>query len=307
MHNARLCRINNHHLEPKMDKPLTYSFSFDQTNDAMRQFILEEFAANGARHMVFTGYHLGATMSMPHLADVFSKELASVGLSFVDSHSIYGPYADLFQPVEPYRSRMLSMHEYSLKIAASLGIKTMVFHVGDRYEHTEMFSLDTLHSKLLESLERLLPVAEQNGIAMAIENTYYPSNSCGRLLDAVRHFDSPWLGICYDVGHANVLRSENRCKENPVLKYAFENVDEEPWEDSFLEKVLPYVICVHIHDNDGTRDAHLMPGDGTVDWNHIVPLLKQAPRLNSYQSEVINLREHVSIARVCREFPALFR
>ena len=141
---------------------------------------------------------------------------------------------------------------------------------------------------------------------MAIENTYYPSNSADRLLDAVRRFESPWLGVCFDVGHANVLRTENKGKGNPVLKYAFENVEEEPWEDSFLEKVHKYVICTHVHDNDGTRDGHLLPGDGTVDWKATIPLLKSAPRLESYQCESINLREHISISRMCREFPLLF-
>ncbi|MBQ7651041.1 MAG: sugar phosphate isomerase/epimerase, partial [Victivallales bacterium] len=288
-------------------KPLTYSFSFDQTTDAMRRFIMEEFASNGAKHLVLSGYMLGEIMAKPHQADVYSKELAAAGLSFMDSHSIYGPYADLFQPDGPIRERMLAMHEYSLRIAGDLGIGTMAFHVGDRYEHTEHCSLDALHDNLLRSIESLLPIAEKCGVAMAIENTYYPSNSCGRLLDAVRRFESPWLGVCFDVGHANVLRSENKGKNNPVLKYAFENVNEEPWEDSFLEKVHKYVICTHVHDNDGTRDGHVMPGDGTVDWKNVVPLLKSAPRLESYQCESINLREHISIARMCREFPLLFK
>ena len=288
-------------------KPLTYTFSFDQTTDAMRQFIMEEFAANGAKHLVFSGYMLGEIMTKPHMADVYSREMAAAGLSFMDSHSIYGPYADLFQPDGSIRDRMLAMHELSLNIAGDLGIKTMAFHVGDRYEHTENIPLEKLHDNLLRSLDRLLSTAEKCRVAIAIENTYYPSNSCDRLLDAVRRFDSPWLGICYDVGHANVLRSENKCKDNPVLKYAFENVSEEPWEDNFLEKVHKYVICTHVHDNDGTRDGHLMPGDGTVDWKATVPLLKSAPRLESFQCESINLREHISIARMCREFPELFK
>ena len=287
-------------------KPLTYTFSFDQTTDAMRQFIMEEFAANGAKHLVLTNYMVGEIMAKPHMADVYAKELSNAGLAFMDSHSIYGPYADLFQPDGALRNRMLAMHEHALNIAGGLGLKTMVIHVGDRYEHTECYSLDALHDNLLRSLEHLLPIAEKCGVAIAIENTYYPSNSCRRLLNAVKHFESPWLGICYDVGHANVMRSENKGKNNPVLKYAFENVDEEPWEDHFLEKVHKYVICTHVHDNDGTRDGHLMPGDGTVDWTATVPLLKTAPRLESYQCESINLREHISIARMCKEFPSLF-
>ena len=172
-------------------KPLTYTFSFDQTTDAMRQFIMEEFAANGAKHLVLTNYMLGEIMAKPHMADVYSRELAAAGLSFMDSHSIYGPYADLFQPLGSIRDRMLSMHEFSLNIAGGLGLKTMAFHVGDRYEHTENCSLEELHDNLLRSLDWLLPTAEKCRVAIAIENTYYPSNSCDRLLDAVRRFDSP--------------------------------------------------------------------------------------------------------------------
>ena len=82
-------------------------------------------------------------------------------------------------------------------------------------------------------------------------------------------------------------------------------VDEPEWDDRILEKMLPHVVNCHLHDNNGIVDQHYNPGRGTVDWKHIVGLLKQAPRLQVIQSEVIPVRVHDSIRDICSKFREL--
>jgi sugar phosphate isomerase/epimerase len=36
------------------------------------------------------------------------------------------------------------------------------------------------------------------------------------------------------------------------------------------------VVFTHIHDNNGTKDQHLVPGRGTIDWERLIGDLNQA-------------------------------
>jgi sugar phosphate isomerase/epimerase len=68
------------------------------------------------------------------------------------------------------------------------------------------------------------------------------------------HFDD--VGICFDFGHAHMMGS---------VSEAFE--------------ILRAQICsTHVHDNDKARDAHLWPGQGTIDWEEGMELLRSAPQ-----------------------------
>ena len=42
----------------------------------------------------------------------------------------------------------------------------------------------------------------------------------------------------------------------------------------YLQNYQDKLICLHLHDNDGTDDQHLLPYDGTVNWNLVVDILK---------------------------------
>ena len=64
------------------------------------------------------------------------------------------------------------------------------------------------------------------------------------LLDIVRAADHPRLGLCLDVGHAN----------------AYSAVPAMEW----LERLAPYLRHFHLHNNDGSFDAHAPLGEGGI-------------------------------------------
>jgi sugar phosphate isomerase/epimerase len=288
-------------------RPLTYVFEFNQVSPKMRPYILHEFAANGAKHLVFGEYFLDICISHPAQAKDIRQEMESEGLSFVDSHSYYGPFHDLYLPEGPVRKRMLEWHKMCLETAADFGLTTMAMHVGDRHEVVEGIPFDELHSNMLRALEELLPVAERCGITLSIENAYNICNTPEKLVDAVKHFDSPYLGVCYDAGHANLMHPAFRECETPTLDFYWYDHSNIQWDDQILEKMLPYITCCHLHDNNGIKDQHKMPGDGTIDWKHVMGLLNTAPRLKSFQCESIPVREHISIRELCTGFETFIR
>ena len=283
-------------------KPLTYCFEFNHGNDTLRPYIMNEFAANGAKHLVFSEYFIRKVFENRANAAVIAREMQNAGLSFMDSHAFYGPYNDLYLPEGSERQKMLLTHKLAMDIAADFGIKTMAIHVGDRHEVVEGIPFDQLHENILRSLEELLVTAEKHGIVLAIENAYNICNTADKLVAAAKYFDSPYLGVCYDAGHANLVHPAFKNCNTPSVDYYWYSHDKVEWDDQMLEKMLPDVVCCHLQDNDGIGDKHWLPGRGNIDWAHIMGLLNKAPRLNSFQCESIPVRESIPICKLCSGF-----
>lgn len=98
---------------------------------------------------------------------------------------------------------------------------------------------------------------EKNNIVLCLENL--------RRLDYIENVltsvDSKFLKFCFDVGHANCMTK---------------NLNSFPWE-TFGK----YLYCLHISDNDGISDKHLIPFLGNVDWKRtITTIFKYSSNIN---------------------------
>jgi len=92
----------------------------------------------------------------------------------------------------------------------------------------------------LNRVKRIIEKAERSGVNVAFENLRKP----GYLEYVLGNIDSPRAGFCYDSGH-------NNCRM--------------PAGD-LLKKFGSRLMALHLHDNDGSGDQHLLPFDGTIDW-----------------------------------------
>ncbi len=203
------------------------------------------------------------------------------------------------------RSIMLDRLRLALRIAADFGVDSLVIHVGNIPPVWRGYTLQQLHESMLASLEELIPLAAELKITIAIENIWFPTSTPAKLIDACQKIDSPYLGICYDAGHANLMkRDRNLAASAPAS--GWRNHGPVGWDDKILEKVLPYVTTCHIHDNYGQKDSHLLPGQGNVDWPHVINLLHKAPRLKNVECEVAPLRSYCSIAELCETIRQLW-
>jgi sugar phosphate isomerase/epimerase len=120
---------------------------------------------------------------------------------------------------------------------------------------------------VLRALDELAPKAQSLGLKIALENGlpgYMVTTS--ELLSLVSEYGSPAVGICYDSGHAHIT-DDTACA---------------------LKTLGPHVVTVHLHDNDGKEDQHLLPGEGTLDWKAVVAALGLCPRLAHVETEAAN-------------------
>ncbi len=145
---------------------------------------------------------------------------------------------------EILRKKALKETLNSLRMGRELGGEVMVLHTG-------MEGPNSSTSALLKSLEELILKAERFDVKIALENGYRKMTTLRELLPLLDEFKTERLGLCIDFGHINIAKE---------------------WET--LKRVPPDKIFeVHIADNDGERDEHLIPFTGNMPWERAYEIL----------------------------------
>lgn len=101
----------------------------------------------------------------------------------------------------------------------------------------------------LNRFKEINAYAKSLGVKIAIENTKI-KNHIDYILNNIVDNN---LGICFDAGHYHANFKDD-------------------WD---IKKYKNRIMCVHLHDNNGQEDQHLLPFDGTLDWKHVVNLLNE--------------------------------
>lgn len=102
-------------------------------------------------------------------------------------------------------------------------------------------------------LKKMLKVCEKCGINLCIENLY-SETEIPYIFERIKHDK---LKICFDVGHKNFLTPNFQLMEN-------------------FHK---HVAVLHLHDNHGKADEHLICGKGSIDWKKFAGQLKLVPNI----------------------------
>lgn len=272
---------------------LTWYWHWDETPcDRERAVILHEFARAGAKFVVLSDFILHSMLSSLSEAARWRRLLNAAGLSFCDAHATYiGGYDDPMSPDHALRRAAAARLRAEFELCAAFGVDTIAVHVGNQTaDEPGPDGVRDAEVRLWRMLETVLPAAEDLGVVVCLENIFFPTATPAVLLEAVRRFPSPALGLCWDSGHANIVRGAFRALPNQLWtrEAAKCGCDPEP-DERVLEKMLPHIVNCHLHDNDGMTDRHWLPGDplGTIDWKTVVPMLLSAPRLKCVQCESI--------------------
>jgi sugar phosphate isomerase/epimerase len=140
----------------------------------------------------------------------------------------------------------------ALEIAEQIPFRFLIQHLGTPNEGFD----DKKFEAAMTSIEHLRAFAKPLGVRILLENIPNELSTPDKLQEMIQtaHFDD--VGICFDFGHAHMMGSVGE---------AFDT--------------LRRLVCsTHIHDNDKGRDAHLWPGNGTIDWKEAMELLRSAPQ-----------------------------
>ena len=261
--------------------PVTHCFPLMSLEEKSRYFILHNLADSGIKNIVLGSSVMLESVKDPFLPEKLLDGMNKAGIAFVDAHAHFPDPVCPSYPIEEKRSFMLQFIKMEIEITASFGVKTLTLHTGNNFDRS--LPLDVYKNALLRSMDELVPYAEKKGIILALENIWTTPNTPEVLLEVVKKIDSPFLGLCYDSGHANIMKYARQ--EGSPARLWWNTAEEIPQDDAILEKMLPYVVNCHLHDNMGNGDSHKLPGEGNIPWDHIMGLLKKAPRLQCIQNE----------------------
>ena len=286
------------------DVPVTFVITGDFAAEANRRHTMQEFAACGAKHLVLSNDFISSIMRNHKFTAQLNIEMAEAGLTFVDAHSPFGGVLDLNCPDLAFRRQMLMRHKLAMQISAEMGVKTITIHPGSDRFFPEI-PLDKHLDLMREAIEELLIEAEKCDIIVCIENSMSRAACPKRVVQLKNEFDSPYLGLCYDSGHAHQLDAARNFSDSVIHQFWQIVGEKEPeWDDQALERMLPEIVNCHLHDNDGSADSHNIPGKGTIDWAKVIPLLKSAPKLQVIQCEVL-MKPEDTASELCRKFTEL--
>jgi sugar phosphate isomerase/epimerase len=130
----------------------------------------------------------------------------------------------------------------ALGVAAVVPYQFLVVHLGVPSAEASANS----RAAVARSLEQILEAAQRVGVTLALELIPNPLSVAPRLVRWLEDdLDLDRAGICLDVGHAHIV--------GDVMEA--------------VETCSGHIVTTHLHDNGGTRDDHLMPGHGTIDWD----------------------------------------
>lgn len=201
------------------------------------------------------------------------KELAAwfkgEGVEFHSMHSpIYmsnnfksgSPALNIVDPDKPRRIEAMDEIKRAVEVAELMPFRFLVQHIGktDEYDDPRKFEW------AMSGIEHLRAFCRQLGVTLLVENTPNDLATPEKLKELLKALHYPDLGVCFDTGHAHMTSSVHQ---------AF----------GVLE---PHIRSTHVHDNKADRDAHLWPGDGTIEWNETMQALRAAPQMPALLMEI---------------------
>lgn len=151
-----------------------------------------------------------------------------------------------------------------------LGAKWAVFHIGTICKEDGTPDDEASFKANVEYLRPLLKLAREHGVGLAIENLGADSfaRTPENLIRLVDELNDDHVGICWDFGHANIM------KLNQVES---------------LKKIGKRLKATHIADNHGEMDEHLPPFFGNINWKEMVQCLKEIEYEGDFTYEIQNI------------------
>lgn len=171
------------------------------------------------------------------------RTLRHTGVTVNSIHSAFGPGTDIGSPDPDERAAAVLLQKQTVLLASELEARFIVVHPStSHYPEDRKSRVDAA----ADSMAQMTEYAAANGVILALENMLGAviGNCEDELLDIIGRSNPGWCGICFDIGHANLLgRLPELCRA-----------------------LLGRTLTTHLHDNYGKEDQHLYPGLAAINW-----------------------------------------
>jgi sugar phosphate isomerase/epimerase len=215
-----------------------------------------------------------------------ARNVQSVLDGYTGNLGIHGPFVNLtLSCQDPMIQEVVNTRlRQGLDFAFEIGATHMVIHSPFKFfgspfvPNSPAMGLADEIARVHATLDPLLPLAQEAGCMFVIENIFDTNNQ--PLLALVRSFDSPFVRMSLDVGHAFIAHQAGG-----------------PTPDQWAADAGDLLGHVHLTDNDGQYDRHWQPGHGNINWYAIFAAIRKSgasPRL------ILELRDTDEIPHAAR-------
>ena len=201
----------------------------------------------------------------------FTKYLCSVRLAAENAGIKITQLHGLWPSDESSEESVLCDLEFfkkEIRGAGILGCKNVVCHTGAPFGWHSEENKKTLEFNA-KRFETLSSYAEGYGVTVCVENLPFTDtyiSSVKAVKEIIKTVNRKNLKACLDTGHANVFK------------------DDIAEDVRLLGKDL---ACLHVHDNHGRSDEHLLPYFGTIKWEDFIVSLKEIGYCGDFIFETI--------------------
>ena len=213
-------------------------------------------AADLGFNTMFTGV-CSSVAEQVSLAELMAKH----GLEYETIHAPFGHINDIWLDCEGGK-KMLDELITSVDHCKAAGAPILVVHLSSGLNPPSVTDLGQAR------FAALMEHAEKNGIMIAYENQRKLANIAWAF---ERFADSPSLGFCWDCGHENCFT----------------------YGRQYMPLFGKKLVCTHIHDNkgptptNGQNDLHMLPFDGSFDYDRFARQLNEVGYTGSLMLEVM--------------------
>ena len=156
----------------------------------------------------------------------------------------------------------------------AIGIKNMVLHCEELYvlglprEERVRLNVEKLRivAEHVKDKDTTICLENLSGVRMGIPNEELVVGSAEQLLEVIEAVGSDRFGICLDTGHLNLSYKNQR---------------------EFILRAGDKLKALHIADNEGEKDQHLMPfTKGKVNFFEVVEALREVDYVGLFNLEI---------------------
>lgn len=182
--------------------------------------------------------------------------ILALGLRAVSFHAPFADHIDITSFDATQREASVAELILACTAAAQLGARNVVLHPGPertgRPPHDE-FVLHMRHAA--DGLNRVAARCCELGVQLLLENMlpHLLFGQTSDMLYLLGRINTCSVGTCLDTGHARLSGDLHQV----------------------VHKLSGHLKMLHANDNMGDWDAHLIPGDGSIDWPWLVSELKR--------------------------------
>jgi len=158
------------------------------------------------------------------------------------------PSVNVIHPEKSRRIDAMDEIKRAVETAEHIPLRNVIIHLGERDDSWSPRTIEYAQT----ALEHLNAFSRPLGVRLLVENLLSEATTPEHLINILEmgHLDS--VGVCLDLGHANMTVGTADA----------------------IATLGNRIASVHVHDNHGTKDEHLWPGDGTIAWDATAKALK---------------------------------